>query len=371
MRFPFATGGYKIMRKNVNWKMPFVSALLAVMLVLPGCGAKEEAVDENGAYATGMTLLEQGNLNEALAQFKTAVDQEDHVVESYRGEGIVYLQEGTYTSAITMFTRCLDALEDGGDNDAAFREDVLLYEAEAYMKNNNIDEAISIYSDLTSGENPEKAYLMRGIAYVTLGDVDSAKQDFDKVVKTAASYENCIHIYEALASVSRKADGVEYLQKALEQTPETADDYYNEGVVYYTSGNLEQAKEDLNHAIELGSSDAVEMLGKVCIELGETEAAREAYQNMINDGMFQAAAYNGLALCDIADEQYQAALDEINIGLQDTSDPDATKNLLYNQIVAYEKLLDFETAKAKMTEYLAMYPGDENAIRENKFLSTR
>lgn len=355
---------------EMKFRKKLIAGLAAAMLLLGGCGGKE-AIDENGAYASGMALLEQGNLNEALAQFKTAVDQKDHVVEAYRGEGIVYLQEGTYSSAVTMFSRCLEAWENSGGRDQDFRDDVLMYQAEAYFKNNNIDEAIRIYTTITDGDNSDKAYLLRGIAYVTKGDVDSAEKDFDKVVKEAPTYENCIHIYEAMASASRKADGAEYLKKALEQKPETAEDYYNEGVVYYSIGNLENAKDDLSHAIEMGSSAAVEMLGKVCIEMGQTETAREAYQDMINKGEFQAAAYNGLALCDIADGQYQSGLEKIQIGLQDTSDPDAVKNLLYNEIVAYEKLLDFETAKAKMAEYLALYPNDENAIRENKFLSTR
>jgi hypothetical protein len=45
--------------------------------------------------------------------------------------------------------------------------------------------------------------------------------------------------------------------------------------------------------------------------------------------------------------------------------------MLFDRIVAYEMLYDFETAAKLMTEYLAAYPDDEAAIRENVFLSSR
>jgi len=43
----------------------------------------------------------------------------------------------------------------------------------------------------------------------------------------------------------------------------------------------------------------------------------------------------------------------------------------FNQIVCYERLGDWENAKAKMTEYLQVYPDDAKAKREAKFLQTR
>ena len=45
--------------------------------------------------------------------------------------------------------------------------------------------------------------------------------------------------------------------------------------------------------------------------------------------------------------------------------------LLFNEIVAYEHLGEFEKATSLMKEYLVAYPDDELAIREFEFLSTR
>ena len=47
------------------------------------------------------------------------------------------------------------------------------------------------------------------------------------------------------------------------------------------------------------------------------------------------------------------------------------QDLLFNEIVAYEKKLDFQTAKAKAEAYVALYPSDEQGQKEYEFLSTR
>ena len=43
----------------------------------------------------------------------------------------------------------------------------------------------------------------------------------------------------------------------------------------------------------------------------------------------------------------------------------------FNIIAAYEKLEDWENAKAKLAEYTEEYPDDEQAAKEAEFLETR
>ena len=47
------------------------------------------------------------------------------------------------------------------------------------------------------------------------------------------------------------------------------------------------------------------------------------------------------------------------------------QELYFNEIVAYERKLDFATAKAKAQEYIQNYPSDEAGQKEWVFLSTR
>jgi tetratricopeptide (TPR) repeat protein len=358
---------FKRLRKLVLVAVLTLTA--ALTFPLSGCSFPNKGSD-SGAYQKGLDALESGDYDSAMTQFRTAVDQDSRVAESYRGEGIVYMKQGDYDSAATVFERSLTALRKSQNQDAEFEEDVEYYLAEAYLRNNQIDQALELYAELEDGKNPAQAYLLHGIANIKNNDIDSAKEDFDQVVKKNLSYENCIRIYEALAGASHKADGAAYLEQALNEEPKTADDYYYQGMVYYDLGNTDKALESFKTAVDEGSADASSMYAKVCIDAGKTDDARSVFNAMVKDGTNLAAAYNGLALCSIADGDYDDALSQIQNGL-DQNDDSANEALLYNEVVVYEKKLDFETAKSKMESFLQTYPDNEEAQREYKFLQTR
>ncbi|MBR2188499.1 MAG: tetratricopeptide repeat protein [Eubacterium sp.] len=344
------------------------ACLLSISVLLGGCGSGQ--VSDSGAYAKGVEALEAGDYDAAMTQFKTAVDQDSRKAEAYRGEGIVYARLGEFAGAVTMFERSLDAWKRSKSSDTAFCEDVQYYLAEAYANCGRQGEALGIYTELTDGLNPGRAYLMRGKAYTDWQDYDSAMADFDQVIANDPSYENCIQIYEILAAASRKADGASYLEYALESKISNKEDYYNQGLIYYYLGNYELARKNLQTACDMGNLDAVILLGEVCIQNGDTPAAREAYQKVVNNEENRALAYNGLALCDIADEDYDAALQNISKGLAE-NDPEVTESLLFNEIVVYERMLDFSTARDKMQAFAEQYPDNQEARRENLFLKSR
>lgn len=336
---------------------------------LSGCGLTGRSGD-SGAYQKGMDALESGDLDSAMIQFRTAVDQDSRVAESYRGEGIVYMKQGEYSSAATVFERSLTAFRKSKNPDADFEEDVEYYLAEACLKNGQTDQALDLYARLSGGKNPARAYLLHGIANIKKNEIDAAKEDFDQAVKKDPGYENCIRIYEALAAASHKADGAAYLEQALNEEPETPEDYYYQGMIYYDLGNSDKALESFKTAVDEGNTGASSMYAKVCIDAGKTDEARSVFDAMVKDGKNLAAAYNGLALCSISDGNYDDALSQIQKGL-DQNDDTANEALLYNEAVVYEKKLDFETAKSKMESFLQKYPENEEAKREYKFLQTR
>ena len=104
---------------------------------------------------------------------------------------------------------------------------------------------------------------------------------------------------------------------------------------------------------------------------GDTSNARSMYQQYVSeDDSEPAKGYNGLALCDMDDGSYDSALENISKGLEDAS-TEEMQDLLFNEIVVYEKKLDFATALSKMQEYIKMFPDDENAAKELTFLQSR
>ena len=98
--------------------------------------------------------------------------------------------------------------------------------------------------------------------------------------------------------------------------------------------------------------------------------ARAVFREHTKQESTAAGAWNGLALCDIAEQDYESALRNVEEGLQ-TADENAIQGLLFNEIVIYEHMRDWKTARSKAAAYVGRYPADEAGLREYEFLSSR
>ncbi len=332
------------------------------VLTVSACGQQE-----SGAYEQAMEALEAGSYVLAQQEFEEAEQTEDRPAEVARGEGILCLALGQYEEALEHFE---EAVEYAGKNNKSFIQDVNLYQAEAYIALEQYEDASALCQKLLDGSSAGKAELLLGRIALEQNDVTGAAEHFTASVEAEQSFENYLTIYDLYADVSMEADGAVYLEQALELIPQDADDYCSQGQVYYNLGDLEQAKTSYARAIDLGSTDAVPLMGQLYLDNGEISAARSMYQSYLSEAVQPAIAYNGLALCDMAEQDYDAALANISSGLEE-EDASVRESLLLNEIACYEYKLDFETAKEKMEAFLAEYPDNEDAVRENIFLQSR
>ncbi len=132
-----------------------------------------------------------------------------------------------------------------------------------------------------------------------------------------------------------------FFEQAIEKESQIADAYRGLGIANWELKDYEGAKEAFLLAVEEGSEETVTLwalLGNCELELGNAEKALEYYEKVKGS------------------KDAEAGL------IQDAE---------YNTIVAYEQLLDIETAKEKLKDYLEKYPDDEKAAREAEFLETR
>ncbi len=342
------------------WLLP---ALLAVLLF---CGCT--SADISGSYEQGLEALENGKADLALSCFQDAVKYGHKASQAYRGEGLVYLQWEQYEKAEECFDRALEELADTSAN-RAFKEDIMLYKAEACHKAGHTESARSVYSELLDGQNAGRAYLLRGELYLEKDSYEDAANDFRMALQKDSSYENYIRIYEAYSAKNRAGDGAVYLKQALDNEPANAEDYAAYGKICYYLGQTEQAKEYLSRAIEYGDGESFVRLGEICIDTGDIPGARAIYEKNI-DSDYAAAAYNGLALCDMADGEYDSALEKLEAGLA-LQDGSMDEDLKLNRIAAYERKMDFSKAESLLDAFLKEYPNNADAQREKQFLSTR
>ena len=332
-------------------------------LLLTGCGGENQKT-----YEQANADLEEANYDYALNEYEACISAGYKLAQSYRGSGIVKLRTGDYQGAIDDLTNALND-EKTGKSD---RKDLLEYRAAAELKAELYDQAMAdcqtLAEDYSLNAND---YYLTGCVALAMDSYDEASSNFSEAYGSDSTYEMAIQIYEAYLGQDMEADGTRYLEAALKTEAKTADDYCERGKVYYYMDDYENARTELTTAADKGSTEATLILGIVYMAQGDTSNARSFYQQYIDaDGDDPAKGYNGLALCDISDGDYDSALQNISQGLGDATS-DEMRDLLFNEIVVYEKKLDFSTALSKAQEYVQTFKDDDAAAKELTFLQSR
>lgn len=332
-------------------------------LLLTGCGGENQKT-----YEQANADLEEANYDYALNEYQACISAGYKLAQSYRGSGIVKLRIGDYQGAIDDLTNALND-EKTGKSD---RKDLLEYRAAAELKAELYDQAMAdcqtLAEDYSLNAND---YYLTGCVALAMDSYDEASSNFSEAYGSDSTYEMAIQIYEAYLGQDMEADGTRYLEAALKTEAKTADDYCERGKVYYYMDDYENARTELTTAADKGSTEATLILGMVYMAQGDTSNARSFYQQYIDaDGDDPAKGYNGLALCDISDGDYDSALQNISQGLGDATS-DEMRDLLFNEIVVYEKKLDLSTALSKAQEYVQTFKDDDAAAKELTFLQSR
>lgn len=346
-------------------KKRFAIILTAAALSMTGCsllGQDTYYIDQ------GMEQINSGNYEEALTSFSSAEQEGKHLVESYRGSGMAYMALGEYDKAVEAFDRAVDLTK---EKQKDVRKDILMYKATALYQSGDYEGAAKVCDTIQTFGDSVDAYYLQGLCYMELDEKDKAGVDFTTAVKLSPQdYDLLLNIYECYDDKNLSAEGDAYLQQALAINSDDSEDIYQKARIYYFLGDYEDAKTELNKMADSMDERSTMLLCRTYMKQDDTAHARQLYQQYMDKYGETPEAYNGMVLCDIADENYDSALENITKGLALSNDK-GKQDLYFNEIVVYEKKLDFATAKEKAAEYVKNYPADEAGIRENNFLKTR
>ena len=352
-------------------KRLFLTAVCLSLGLLTGCN-----VGNTKNYKQAAQDLEQGNYEAALEEYETAISEGVKPAQSYRGAGVAKLKLGNYEEAITYFNDALKCDKVG----KALKKDILSYRAVAYLKVKDYEAALEDCQTLAENYKMDAdLYFLTGETALAMDSYEEASANFEQAYGEDATYDRAIQIYGAYLNRDMEADGTRYLEAVLSTEAKGAEDLCSRGRIYYYMGDYTNAQKELTDASNQGSTEALLVLGMVYGAQSDYANARAMYQQYINQKLddtsgdqTQTAAqgYNGLAVCDMAEGSYDSALENISSGITIASD-DEMQSLLFNEIVAYEKKLDFSTAQEKAVSYVGMYPEDEEAAKELDFLKSR
>ncbi len=383
-------------------KLLSIGLCIVWMVMLTGCGKAGEF------YADGKKSFHNGNYEEAAASFKTAVEKNPNRAEYYidyglaliklsryeealaefdrayvnkeilivkrnnkrvfRGRGIAYYYMAEYEKAIESFDQALQ-INELSDLD----QDILQYVGSAQMSVGFYDKAVKTYTKLMKNDKKyASAYSSRALCYRYLGEYDKSLKDYDKAIALEPrQYGHYFGKYYLLAERGDTAAAEAVLTKAAGIEVKTEEDKYQLAKVHYYQEEYDQALAELNDGFADGFLEAYYYIGEIYRIKKDYPKAIYYYENyMKEDGLLSPNVYNQVAVCEIKGGDYEAALKYLEKGIA-LHNAGIQKILLRNEMITYEHLGNYKKAKEITEEYLSLYPGDEEALKEAEFIDTR
>ncbi len=342
------------------------AAVVTLALLLGGCSG--DAVSTKNTDA-GYKAAESSNYLEAEQLFQEAVSEGEESVSAYRGLGIAQMAQGKYQEAAESFRQALAATDDKMPETVL---DLLEYRATAQYRMQDYDGTIETCAQILAEDNASvMAYYYTGAARLHQGSQEEAAANFDYAASLRPNdYQLYLDIYSVYEDTNLSGVGDTYLQTALGIAPQSNEDYYHVGMIYYYLEQYDQASDALHKPVEDGYEPALSLMGRIYLAEGENDNANATYSRLLSDNPKDTDAYNGLALCALAQGDPDQALTYITQGLE-LEGGEGKQELYFNEIIAYEKKLDFLTARDKCRTYVEMYPTDEAGVKELTFLNTR
>lgn len=348
--------------------------VLAAGLVLTGCSDSADGevlagTDTAQVESAGIQELQNGDYEAAVQTLTTEAQTQSGRTreETLRELGIAYMGLGDYESATSAFE---EALTYGGVLPTEEEYDVNYYLGSCYYKQERYEDALKVYDAIvTLRPKAADAYVLRGAVRMALSDEEGMQEDFQKAIDLEPTgYDRIVTIYETLDRGGYTEQGQTYLQETLDQSGSSMDNY-NLGRMNYYLGNYNEAKAALEQIETRDYSTAI-LLGRTYEALGDMNFASSVYQTYIASDATRPEVYNQLGLCLLQMGDYDGALTAFQQG-ESLGDSESYQSLMFNEVVAYEYLGDYDKAQSLMKDYIARYPGDTDAQREYIFLQTR
>jgi tetratricopeptide (TPR) repeat protein len=290
-------------------------------------------------------------------------------LSQYKQQGIEAMNAGNYEDAVKAFDEALKLQGTGIDEGTL---DLCYYKAAAMYNAGQPAEAIDLYTAIIKyDESVADPYYLRGSVYLKEGEEEKMLADYELAIELAENpYEMAIMISTNLSASGYDAQGRTFLQETLDMKGKSGDDYVGRGRVYLALKEYDKAVTELQEAASKKGHNAKIYLAQAYEMQGQKDEADKILSEYLKDDNPSSEALEALGNMKLEGGDYESALKYYQSGLGCKTVANE-QSLLRGEIAAYEYMGDYDTAKAKMTEYLAKYPGDAGAVRENTFLQTR
>ena len=152
--------------------MKKIVGLFAILILLTGCA---------GNLRNGVSMLKEGNYEQAVEAFEKDVKKKRNLKEAYRGLGIAYFHLADYEAAVDMFEL---AVQHGAEETATFCS----FLGASYLETGAYNKALDTYEkglaceDLTEGLEQEIQFNLIAV-YENMGKWDAAKKQIKQYIQ--------------------------------------------------------------------------------------------------------------------------------------------------------------------------------------------
>jgi Flp pilus assembly protein TadD len=286
----------------------------------------------------GVCLDKEGRQDEAIAEYRKALEIKPDYSEALNDLGVVYYEKGDLEAAIAQYRKALETQPDSANirynlgnalaSHGKLEEAIAQYRTAlkaapndgkvvnnlgiSLGKNGQLDEAITLYRQfLKVAPDNAKALNNLGVALLTKGDLDGAMAQYRKALEVAPDNAEALrNLGSALQAKGDWEAAIEQYHKALKIAPDNAEAIYNLGSAMERKGENEGAIEQYRKALEIKPDyvEARNSLGAALYAKGDREAAIEQYRKALETQPDYAEARNNLGVALYAKGDLEAAI---------------------------------------------------------------
>jgi tetratricopeptide (TPR) repeat protein len=259
----------------------------------------------------GSALFQKGRVDEAIAQYQTALQIEPYNAAAHNNLGNALLKKGRVDEAIAHYQTTLQIKPDNAE--------AWYNLGNALLKKGRVDEAIAPYqAALQIKPDNAEAWYNLGNALIQKGGVDEAIVYFQKALEIKPEYaEAHNNLGSALLQKGDANEAIAHFQIALEIKPDYVEAHIGLGNALFQKGNGDEAIAHFQKALAIkpDNAEACTSLGNALLQKGNVDEAIARFQKALAIKPDDAEARTGLGNAlyqkgkmDEAITQYQKAL---------------------------------------------------------------
>jgi tetratricopeptide (TPR) repeat protein len=196
----------------------------------------------------GIELADRGWLDEAMNEFKKAIELDPESAHAHDNLATVLAEKGRFIDALESYVKAV-RLEPQNPNTYHYLA--------SFLSSRSFDASVSLYKH-TLELDPEfiDAHVNLALTYGDRGMLDEATSNLEQAIKLDPDDEGARHELAAvLMDAGRFADAIGHLRKICKDYPDHTDAFIDLGIAYTAQGFYREAERALLEALKLDAED--------------------------------------------------------------------------------------------------------------------